>query len=519
MANNFGLGFAQGFEATSRVGQRFSEMLDRSSERARLSRQEAIVARAAEREAADAEIWGQYANSVSNDIERQGKQLQSSALANRGARGLAQVLKTPPGSPERKLAIDSNPQQLPQPLKAYLLKADPALGEQIAQYIEEHDEIGVDQAKVAFTNPQAFLALAEKAKAAATDRAGEGYGMQQEIGRISEKQQQLLGWIEKGRAVQAQLAPGSGYAKVAQNQLSQLLSEYKALETQRNNLSSPQFATFSRGQEDVAGYTDPSTGQFIETGVSESPVYVRERGQAASLAERVRHNIAMESRPPTSISVSVGAQEKEADKVVGKFYGKAFTEMQQAGTKATQNDARLQRLDNLFNQVQTGRFRGNIQSIKAAAKGLGIDLSRLGITDDVAPAEAALALAREMALELRSPAGGAGMPGAMSDADRAFLESMVPNIETTAEGRRLIIESAKKLNQRQKEIAAKARQYRKETGNLDEGFFEAIAQDAEENPLFPEAQHQRGGEPTARARNPQTGEVLELRDGVWVPAQ
>ena len=47
----------------------------------------------------------------------------------------------------------------------------------------------------------------------------------------------------------------------------------------------------------------------------------------------------------------------------------------------------------------------------------------------------------EFALELRNPSGGAGMPGAMSDADRNFLASIPPSLANTKEGRALIANS------------------------------------------------------------------------------
>jgi hypothetical protein len=98
--------------------------------------------------------------------------------------------------------------------------------------------------------------------------------------------------------------------------------------------------------------------------------------------------------------------------------------------------------------------------------------------------EAAQALSSEIALQLRNPSGGAGMPGAMSDADRQFLANMVPGLATTPEGRKLMIETATKLAQRDKEVAAMARKYRQKKGNIDEGFYDELAQFSSAKPLF-----------------------------------
>ena len=54
--------------------------------------------------------------------------------------------------------------------------------------------------------------------------------------------------------------------------------------------------------------------------------------------------------------------------------------------------------------------------------------------DGVAEAEAFRALANQFALELRNPASGAGMPGAMSDADRMFLLQSTPGLTNTRAG-------------------------------------------------------------------------------------
>ncbi len=102
----------------------------------------------------------------------------------------------------------------------------------------------------------------------------------------------------------------------------------------------------------------------------------------------------------------------------------------------------------------------------------------------VAPAEAAMALSNEMALQLRNPASGAGMPGQLSDKDREFLVSMVPGLGQTRAGRKLLINARKKMNRRAQEVAARARAYLRDHGTLDTGFEDELADWAEENPLF-----------------------------------
>lgn len=185
-------------------------------------------------------------------------------------------------------------------------------------------------------------------------------------------------------------------------------------------------------------------------------------------------------------------KEAEAEgAAVGKFYGERFGQIMEGEKQARAEDANLARLDSLLSNVETGKFKGTTTELKKAAQAAGIDLAAVGITDDVAPVEAARALSNEMALQLRNPAGGAGMPGAMSDADRTFLQSMTPGIETTAEGRRLMIYTRKKINERRILEAREAAAYRRQHGRLDDGFTERMQSFADKNPLFQTPQDER----------------------------
>jgi hypothetical protein len=89
-----------------------------------------------------------------------------------------------------------------------------------------------------------------------------------------------------------------------------------------------------------------------------------------------------------------------------------------------------------------------------------------------------------MALQLRNPSGGAGMPGALSDADRVYLQSMTPGLTKTPEGRKLISETMITLAKRDQDVAKLARDYRKKNGGFDEGFYNELATWSAANPLF-----------------------------------
>lgn len=254
-----------------------------------------------------------------------------------------------------------------------------------------------------------------------------------------------------------------------------------------------------------AGYTQrawvtPGSADTLPVGAPKVPDILNPDVQAA------RQRVARAGASNTTVNIAG----KEADKAYGKWTGETFGKIQEAGLAAPADIGRYQQLGNLLSQVNTGRFAGRMQDFKAAAKGLGFDLSAMGVRDDVAPAQAAKALSAQMALELRNPAGGAGMPGALSDKDREFLQSMVPSIENDPAAIKQMIDYRVRIAKRGQEVAALARRYAQSTGrgNIDDGFFEQLQQFSNANPLFPEAaQRPAGGTARVRRFNPQTGRI------------
>jgi hypothetical protein len=103
------------------------------------------------------------------------------------------------------------------------------------------------------------------------------------------------------------------------------------------------------------------------------------------------------------------------------------------------------------------------------------------------------ALGNQMALELRNPASGAGMPGSMSDGDRAYLSSMVANPGTDIGAARQMIAARKAVYVRQQEIGDMASKWAKAHGGSlsatnDAGlnFYDALSvwSNKPENALF-----------------------------------
>jgi len=204
-----------------------------------------------------------------------------------------------------------------------------------------------------------------------------------------------------------------------------------------------------------------------------SPTYAQELNE---INQRINKEIKF--APPTT-QITMPSQEKAESKTVGEFFGKTYADIQSAGLSATNKINKVERLNTLLDGVQTGKLTPFGVDVASTAASLGFKIDpKLGNK------QAADALSKEMALELRNPSGGAGMPGALSNSDREFLMSMTPGLTSDPAGRKLISESMVKMAKRDQEVAKIAREYRKKNGNLDEGFYEELAKFSEANPLF-----------------------------------
>ena len=171
--------------------------------------------------------------------------------------------------------------------------------------------------------------------------------------------------------------------------------------------------------------------------------------------------------------------EREEAKVVGGEMGKKFVDIQNAGMTAAGKINNLTRLETLLSGYETGRLAPIGKEIASYAASVGINIDK-----NLGNKEAAEALSNELALAARSTTGGAGMPGAMSDADREFLRNMVPSLSKTPQGNRAIIETQRRLAKRDVEVAKLAGEYRARNGTLDPGFFQQLQAWSDSNPLF-----------------------------------
>jgi len=242
-------------------------------------------------------------------------------------------------------------------------------------------------------------------------------------------------------------------------------------------------------------------------GESQVERVIREMGidRNGPLAQELRRKYAERVGGGATVNIDNRAETEFARKVAGA-QAEAYTNAQKGAAEAISSNARLDRMSQLLEGVQTGKYSTSLMELQ---KGLSTILGKnaptiFGKPAEVAQAEAASALANEIALTLRNPAGGAGMPGAMSDADRQFLQSMVPGLETTPPGRKMMIETAKAVNKRAVEVARLMAEYRKSNNNSLDGWELYLADWSEKNPLFagvavPEVPPPSGGRPPPAA--------------------
>jgi hypothetical protein len=207
---------------------------------------------------------------------------------------------------------------------------------------------------------------------------------------------------------------------------------------------------------------------------------LKQAGRVAAENKVSVSDITKALKDPDKIPIAITmSQEKAEAQKVGAGFGEEYINIQKAATAANNKLSRLGRMEQLLDGVETGKLTTVGTQFTALAKSFGIELD-----PNLGPKQAAQALSREMALELRNPSGGAGMPGAMSDADREFLQSMTPGLETTPQGNKLIMETARRIAKRDQQVASMARDYRKKKGQLDEGFFDELQAYSDAHPMF-----------------------------------
>ena len=185
--------------------------------------------------------------------------------------------------------------------------------------------------------------------------------------------------------------------------------------------------------------------------------------------------IARAGKPEITVDArNYNTQESEQSKTYGKTLGEIRGEITKAGFEAPRRVAQIDRMDELLNGIDGGRFAPAGAEIASAANSLGIKIDpKLGNK------QAAEALAIEMALKMRPPGSGP-----MTDKDFDNFLKTVPSLAKTSEGRAQISKTMRAALQRDVEAAKFSREYaRKNGGTIDDNYFEAMAEFYGKNPV------------------------------------
>lgn len=185
-------------------------------------------------------------------------------------------------------------------------------------------------------------------------------------------------------------------------------------------------------------------------------------------------------------SINMPPMETEEAKGIGKYNAENFGKTQDAGRQARDNFAQYQQLGNLLNQAWAGRGAETATNMAAwadsAANALGLKLDD-DTRQKIAAGQGAQALSRMMALQLRNPAAGAGMPGQMSNQDREFLASMVASPTQTREGQANVLSTHMAVAKLKSEVADMQSDFYYQHGTL-RGFDKVLKGYMDKNPVL-----------------------------------
>ncbi len=186
-----------------------------------------------------------------------------------------------------------------------------------------------------------------------------------------------------------------------------------------------------------------------------------------------RTQVNIDQRHESEFAKKLAAQEAER-------YGKLIN----GGSLAREQIANLDvvaeaaEIYNRNSHLGTGALAPYEAKLRSIGQSFGI-----GKAETLGAAELLTSIQNRMALLMRNPDGGMGMPGALSDADRNFLVASQPGIDKSPAGNRLMVEILKRIEQRKIQIAEMAADWVGSNGTM-RGFEQHVNKWANANPLF-----------------------------------
>lgn len=214
---------------------------------------------------------------------------------------------------------------------------------------------------------------------------------------------------------------------------------------------------------------------------------------------------------------SISPAQQAQDTKINEGFANDYSNIIDAEKNAPGNIGKYDLMKSYLSKVNTGKAAPSIQTLKSYAAYFAPDLAK-SWTQDVPYAQAASALSNEIALQLRNPATGAGMPGSMSNSDRDFLTSMTASAANDPRAIPMMLDARIALEKRAQDIGQLARQYRQQNGKIDEGFYQKVQDFANNHPLFPQnmgMQSQVSTQVSNGATGTYKGKPVVFKDGKW----
>lgn len=240
----------------------------------------------------------------------------------------------------------------------------------------------------------------------------------------------------------------------------------------------------------------PAASPALLAGVPVRPTEAQIAGE--SEAARIRAGLAL------APDVAAAAAQERAAVTQAEGTTKAgvgyLDDLNDRASKAGTEEARLQQLEYALSRTYSGFGAEQLLTLRQIGGAFGI-----GDAESLSAGELARSISNQLALGLRNPAGGEGMPGNMSNDDRRFLEQTVPRLQNSPDGWRQMIDMRRRLNQYALQQAQEANRYLGAGGSA-EGLRRHMAQWAEQNPLFAAPAPAQGGRRTL------PGEVTGVAD-------
>jgi hypothetical protein len=151
-----------------------------------------------------------------------------------------------------------------------------------------------------------------------------------------------------------------------------------------------------------------------------------------------------------------------------------YTKMQTNASQASQQLARIDRVNQLLADVGGGKLDPLGREVASAASSLGLKVDK-----KLGNKQAAEAIATEMALNMRQPG-----TGVMTDKDYEAFRSTVPDLAKTPEGRMQITTTMQGFLKRDVAEAELANKYREKYGKIDDNFYTQLNRWRQANPVW-----------------------------------